>query len=145
MARNLDHVDGDSPMARLLPSLALAFGADLVEKHITLDRKAKGFDYQSALEPGPFGEMVELLRQSNKAFGSEAAVREAGAERYHRMMRRAVLSRETLPRGVPVEAGQLALLRCDRGIAPKEAPRLVARRPRREIAAWQPLTEELFE
>ena len=41
-------------MALVLPALALAFGADLIEKHVTLDRAAKGFDYESALEPETF-------------------------------------------------------------------------------------------
>ncbi len=67
----IDHVDGRSPMALILPVLAQAFGADLIEKHITLDRQAKGPDFDSALEPGSFCEMVELIRQSEMAFGDE--------------------------------------------------------------------------
>ncbi len=50
----LDHVDGGSPMARTLPALAVAFGADLIEKHMTLDRGLKGFDYESSFEPSDF-------------------------------------------------------------------------------------------
>jgi sialic acid synthase SpsE len=141
----LDHVDGGSPMARLLPALALAFGADLIEKHITLDRTAKGFDYESALEPKIFGEMVDFLRDAEKAFGSRTQPPDVSAERYHRMMRRAVLSCEVLPKGEPVRAEQFAFLRHELGLAPKDAGRLIGRRPRREIEAWEPLAEDLFE
>lgn len=141
----LDHVDGGSPLALVLPALALAFGADLIEKHITLDRAAKGFDYESALEPETFGKMVELLRDTERAFGSGTEPQEESAEKYHKMMRRAVLAREVLRKDEPIRAEQLVFLRNDKGLAPKFAARLIGRRPRREIQPWEPLTEDLFE
>jgi N,N'-diacetyllegionaminate synthase len=142
----LDHVDAGSPMARLLPALAVAFGADLVEKHITLDRAAKGFDYESSLEPPAFGEMVQLIRQAEQAFGrEEGSVEDPAAHQYHQLMRRAVVAREPLRRGAPLRAEQLALLRNAKGLPPLYLPRLLGRKPRHDIPAWEPLTEELFE
>jgi sialic acid synthase SpsE len=141
----LDHVDGGSSMAVALPALAVAFGADLVEKHITLDRKAKGFDYESALEKSEFAAMVELIREGEKAFGSPEPPSGASASRYHRLMRRAILSRVELRKGEPLTEDEIAFLRCETGAPPHEAPRLLGRKPRRDIAAWEPLSEELFE
>lgn len=141
----LDHVDGGSMTALTLPALAVAFGADLVEKHITLDRSAKGFDYESALEKDRFRTMAELVREAEAAFGDPQWTRGAGAEAYHRGMRRAVLAREELRAGRPIERKQLAFLRSEIGLAPYEASRLIGRRPRADIPAWSPLTEDLFE
>lgn len=141
----LDHVDGGSQMALMLPALAVAFGADLVEKHVSLDRSAKGFDYESALEKDRFRTMVELIRDAESAFGEPGVTSLPSAERYHRVMRRAVLSRVPLKQGKPVEKGDLALLRNEIGAAPYDAHRLIGRKPRRDIAAWEPLTEDLFE
>jgi sialic acid synthase SpsE len=141
----LDHVDGASPMARLLPALAVAFGADLVEKHVTLDRKAKGFDYESALEKDAFAAMISLIREAEKAFGSARVPSGASAARYHRLMRRAVLSRIALKRGEPVTKEQIAFLRSETGLPPYDAPRLLGRKPRRDIPPFEPLTEDLFE
>ena len=67
------------------------------------------------------------------------------AHRYHLLMRRAVVSREALHKGEPLRAEQLALVRNENGVAPREMPRLVGRKPRRDIPAWEPLTEDLFE
>ncbi|MFQ5790968.1 MAG: N-acetylneuraminate synthase family protein [Acidobacteriota bacterium] len=141
----LDHVDGGSATAELLPALAVAFGADLVEKHITLDRRSKGFDYESALEPNRFRKMVELVRDAERASGSPAALRGESAEDYHGSMRRAVVSRESLRPGEPLRPGQVAFLRNERGLSPREVGRIMGRKPRQEIPAWQALTEELFE
>jgi len=141
----LDHVDGGSAMAVALPALAVAFGADLVEKHITLDRTAKGFDYESALEKQTFASMVELIRESEKAFGSPKLLSGASASRYHRLMRRAILSRVELKKGYPVTRDKVAFLRCETGLPPYDAPRLLGRKPRRDVAAFEPLSEDLFE
>jgi N,N'-diacetyllegionaminate synthase len=141
----LDHVDGGSPMAGILPALAVAFGADLIEKHITLDREAKGFDYESSLEQTAFREMVDWIRESEKAFGADKLPRQPSAESYHRMMRRAVVSRAAIRKGEPLRAEQLAFLRNEKGIPPGNAARLMGRKPRRDIQAWEPLTEDLFE
>lgn len=141
----LDHVDGGSKTALVLPALAVALGADLVEKHMTLDRTAKGFDYESALEKDSFASMIGLIREAEKAFGSARLPVGASAERYHRLMRRAVLSGVDLPRGVPVTREQLAFLRSESGLSPYEATRILGRKPRRDIPAFEPLTEDLFE
>ncbi len=141
----LDHVDGGSPMAQFLPALALAFGADMVEKHITLDRGAKGFDYESSLEPRQFREMVAWISESEAALGEEELSIGESARRYHRLMRRAVVCREVLQEGEPLRAEQIALVRNEKGLAPVDVPRLLGRKPRKKIPAWKPLTEELFE
>jgi sialic acid synthase SpsE len=141
----LDHVDGGSAMATTLPALAVAFGADLVEKHITLDRTSKGFDYESALEKHTFASMVDLIRESEKAFGSPKLPSGASASRYHRLMRRAILSRVELKKGEPLTRDKLAFLRCETGLPPYDLPRLLGRKPRRDIAPWEPLSEDLFE
>ena len=141
----LDHVDGGSKMAAVLPALAVAFGADLVEKHMTLDRAAKGFDYQSALEVDGFRKMVALIREAETAFGEPGLVESEGASRYHGLMRRAVMSAVALPQGEAIVEEQLVFLRNEKGLSPCDAQRIVGRKPRRDIAAFEPLTEDLFE
>lgn len=57
-----DHTDGDKPAAMDIPVYAYFAGASVIEKHITLDRSLKGYDYYSSLEPNEFQEMVEKIR-----------------------------------------------------------------------------------
>ena len=80
----LDHTDGGSAFALVAPALAVAYGADLVEKHFTLDRSEKGFDYQSSLNPEDFYRMVELLRAGRARGRRRPAAESEGAKRYHR-------------------------------------------------------------
>lgn len=48
----------------LIPVLATAFGAKMIEKHITLSRDTDGLDDPVALEPGQFAQMAQAVRQT---------------------------------------------------------------------------------
>jgi len=48
---------------------AVSLGAVLIERHITLDKKMKGLDHSSSLEPDDFKQMVRLIRLAEQAKG----------------------------------------------------------------------------
>ena len=54
----------DHTMSTLTPSLAVAMGATVIEKHFTLSRHLPGPDHPFALEPIQLKEMIELIRQT---------------------------------------------------------------------------------
>ncbi len=145
----LDHTDGGSSFALVAPALAAAYGADLVEKHFTLDRSEKGFDYQSSLSPEDFYRMVELLRQAERARGDAAAAESEGSKRYHRLMARCIVAASLIPRGEVLSAPMLAFKRTDirfePGFAPREAHRVIGRRAARPIQADETIREEMLE
>jgi sialic acid synthase SpsE len=143
----LDHTDGGSAFALVAPALAVAHGADLVEKHFTLDRSEKGYDYQSSLNPEDFYRMVELLRQAERARADGQGEPE-GARRYHRMMARSIVAATLVPRGAALTAEMLAFKRTDprfdAGLPPREAHRLIGRRATRPIQADEILRDEML-
>jgi N,N'-diacetyllegionaminate synthase len=145
----LDHTDGGSAFALVAPALAVAYGADLVEKHFTLNRSEKGFDYQSSLNPEDFYRMVELLRQAERARGEGMAKEGEGAKRYHRLMARSIVAGSLIPRGQVLTAEMLAFKRTDvrfeAGFAPREADRVIGRRATRPIQADETIREEMLE
>ncbi len=146
----LDHTDGGSAFALVAPALAVSYGADLVEKHFTLDRSEKGFDYQSSLNPEDFYRMVELLRQAERARGDDQpAGGSEDARRYHRMMARFVVAKGLIPRGKVLTGEMLAFKRTDvrfePGFAPRESDRIIGRRATRPIQADETILEEMLE
>lgn len=64
-----DHVDGGTQESVDLPAHAVCLGARVVEKHLTLDRSLKGYDYFSSLEPARFSEMVKKVRAAERMLG----------------------------------------------------------------------------
>ncbi|WP_324759588.1 N-acetylneuraminate synthase family protein [Haloarcula sp. GH36] len=53
----------------IAPSAAVALGADVVEKHITLDKSMDGPDHQFALEPDELSKMVDSIQKTEKVVG----------------------------------------------------------------------------
>jgi N,N'-diacetyllegionaminate synthase len=145
----LDHTDGGSAFALVAPALAVAWGANLVEKHFTLDRSEKGFDYQSSLNPEDFYRMVELLRQAEAAAGEGQPSASEAADRYHRLMARHVVAGALISRGEVLTAEKLAFkrtdVRFDPGFAPRESHRLIGRRASRPIQADETIREDMLE
>ncbi len=53
-----------------IPIAAVALGAEIIEKHLTLDKNLQGPDHKASLEPNEFMEMVNSIRIVEKALGS---------------------------------------------------------------------------
>ena len=73
-----DHISGDDEYNLYLSLISLGYGINFLEKHITLDRKKKGIDYYSSLEPNEFEKFCKIVKNSilglsiNKSGFSEA-------------------------------------------------------------------------
>lgn len=52
-----------------IPSFAVALGAKVIEKHLTLNKKSEGPDHKFALEPKEFNLMIKKIRFFEKAYG----------------------------------------------------------------------------
>lgn len=75
----------------IIGSLTAAnIGAVIIERHITLDKKMKGLDHSSSLEPNEFKEMVNMIRLSEKAKGKPIK----------KMTRAEVLQREVVSKSI---------------------------------------------
>ena len=60
----------DHSKSIIAPSLAVALGANMIEKHFTLNQNSKGPDHSSSLNPTQFKTMVENLRETEISLGS---------------------------------------------------------------------------
>ena len=60
----------DHTTSLILPAAAVAMGATVIEKHLTLDSRMEGPDHSASLEPNYFRIMVENIREVEKALGS---------------------------------------------------------------------------
>ena len=53
-----------------VPIAAVALGAEVIEKHFTLDRNMEGPDHKASLEPAELRQMVDSIRNIEKALGN---------------------------------------------------------------------------
>lgn len=121
-----DHTDGEDPMAMIVPLLALAMGADMVEKHITHDRAAKGEDHESAFGPAEFRTFVQRVRASELAFGSDSWRPLSEREnKYRAVVRKRAVTAVAISKGAKITREMIAYKRCDTGLFPEEVAGLI--------------------
>ncbi|MFA6091810.1 MAG: N-acetylneuraminate synthase family protein [Elusimicrobiota bacterium] len=102
-----DHLDAEHSFARLLPLMAVPLGACCVEKHITLNRSAKGIDYQSALEPKELSSLAKDLRSAETARGETGLAPSALQEKYRRRFKKSLSAAGDIPAGRTITAEDL--------------------------------------
>lgn len=123
----MDHVDGEDPLSQVLPLVAIGFGASVIEKHITLSRKEKGIDYESALEPETFKEFVTKVRQIEQTIGKKEHDFSEDENKYRQRMKKSIVAREVIPERTIIQREMLAFKRGEGGISPMEVAKIVGR------------------
>lgn len=64
-----DHISGSDIYNRYISIAAMGYGIDFLEKHVTLNRKLKGVDYYSSLEPQELKKFILIIKKIHKGFG----------------------------------------------------------------------------
>lgn len=124
---------------------ATAFGAALIEKHLTLDSKKIGMDNQMATEPEEMGRMVRCCLNTHIALGNkERVVRQAERDQMEKMRRSIVLTRD-LNAGHILADDDLDAKRPGTGIPADELDALVGRKLVRDVKADILLERDDFE
>lgn len=114
---------------------AAAIGAELVEKHLTLDRDGPGPDHRSSLEPDAFRAMVEAIRQVEAGLGSGDKTPDPAEAAIAAVARRSLHWQRSIGAGEPIAYDDLIALRPGTGLSPARWDDLVGRRTRRTVTA----------
>ena len=135
MARELSVPIGysDHSLGVEAPLAAVALGARVIEKHLTLDTTMAGPDHSASLEPEGFGRMVQGIRRISAMLGDGVKAPRPEERDTARVARRSVVALQAIAKGVPLTADMLGCRRPATGIPPRELPQLIGRRLRRAI------------
>ena len=101
-----DHTQGMSASLA-----AVALGASVIEKHLTLDRSLPGPDHAASAEPDEFRDLVRCIREVESALGV-AAKRPTSSEFGNRAtMRKGVYAARDIPGGTTISEDDVAVRR----------------------------------
>jgi len=127
------------PEGFLVPP-AIALGARVIEKHITLDRSMKGPDHIFSLEPRELRTMVEQAHDCYLALGNGIKAISPSEYRTIQRLRRTIFARVSIPKGTTITREMLVIKSPGIGILPKYIELMVGRKARANIEADHPIT-----
>jgi sialic acid synthase SpsE len=123
-----DHSEGV-----LLAPIAVALGARVIEKHITLDRKAKGSDHAASLEPHDLKVMIDHIREVERSLGKADKPASPGVRRVRDKLGRSLVTRCPVPEGTRIEESMLVLKSPGEGLGWEQRHRVIGHRACRDL------------
>lgn len=133
-----DHTTGIA-----VPVAAVALGACIVEKHLTLSRAVPGPDSSFSLEPHEFRNMVEAVRVAEKAIGHVTYGLNEG-ESAMRMFRRSLFVTRDVRAGEPVNLDNVRSVRPGHGLSPKYLDDVTHRQFAKDVPQGTPLSWDVL-
>ncbi len=115
---------------------AVALGAKLIERHITLDRGMEGPDHLASLEPGEFRQLVDGIRQVEKALPWTGPGRHAsqGELLNRENLGKSVIAARTIAQGETFAPSMLRVASPGQGLPPYRLTELLGKKAGRAIA-----------
>jgi pseudaminic acid synthase len=132
----------DHTMDIAVPVAAVALGACIIEKHVTLSRSLKGPDSAFSLEPAEFKAMVQAVRVAEKSLG-EIHFGLTDSERSSRVFRRSLFVVLDVRRGELFSAENVRSIRPGHGLHTRHLPQIVGKRASCDIEKGTPLNWDL--
>lgn len=117
-----------------VPVAAAALGAEVIEKHLTLDRGMRGPDHKASLEPREFAAMVAGIRAVQAALGDGLKRPTVSERRNAAAARKSLTAIEHIEKGGIFSRRNVAPMRPGGGLTPMLWDKLIGKRARRAFA-----------
>jgi len=134
-----DHTEGVA-----VALAAVALGADLIEKHLTLDRTLPGPDHAASLEPGEFRTLVTGIRDVEAARGDGVKRPLPEEAETAAVARKSLVAAVDIPAGTVIGREMLSVKRPGTGLPPGRLDSVVGRKARTAITAGSVITMEML-
>ncbi|MCE5268680.1 MAG: N-acetylneuraminate synthase family protein [Planctomycetaceae bacterium] len=135
----------DHTIGIMVPVVAAALGAVVVEKHVTLGRHLKGTDHACSLEPDGLRRVVRDIRNMEMALGTGEKIVPTSIVGAKAKLCRSLVSNRSIPRGTVLTEDMLCLKSPGTGLAWRERNKLLGKRARRDVPENVLLVSEDFE
>ncbi|NWI25684.1 SIAS synthase, partial [Sula dactylatra] len=125
---------------------AVAMGAKVVERHVTLDKTWKGSDHQASLEPNELAELVKAIRTVEKAMGSPVKQLLPCEMACNEKLGKSVVAKVTIPEGAVLTLDMLTVKVGEpKGFPPEAIFDLVGQKVKKNIEEDETITEQAVE
>jgi len=116
-----------------VPIAAVALGAEVIEKHFTLDRNMDGPDHKASLEPQELKAMVKAIRNIEAALG-DGVKRPSFSETKNKVIaRKSIVASRTITKGEMFSKQNLTAKRPGNGISPMDWDRVIGKFAKRRF------------
>lgn len=106
----------DHTMGTEIPIAAVAMGAEIIEKHFTLDCNMEGPDHKASLEPSELKHMVDCIRNIEAALGDGIKRPNKSEVEISKVVLKSIVAKTPIKKGDLLSAENLTIKRAGSGI-----------------------------
>ena len=106
-----DHLSGTSKFALYMSLISLGIGINYLERHVTLNRKKKGIDYYSSIEPKEFKNLIKILNTINKGLIGKTNSFSESENIYRKTTKKFWITKKNLVKGSKIKINDLEFKR----------------------------------
>ena len=123
----------------LVPQIAIALGAKVIEKHLTFNKKAKGPDHAISANKKELNEIIKNIKLIHNMFGKfEICIQEC--EKTNRIYaRRSLVATTTIPKNTVINKDMISIKRPSLGIDPADWKKILKKKTKKRIKAEEPI------
>lgn len=123
----------DHTLGLEVPIAAVACGARVIEKHLTLDRTMKGPDHRASIEPRDFMSMVAAIRTVERSLGDGVKRPSLSESKNRVIVRKSIVAARDIARGERFSPESITIKRPATGISPMRWDEVIGRKSRRSF------------
>ena len=127
----------DHTLGLTAPVAAVALGAVVIEKHLTLNVDLPGPDHRASLEPEPFAAMVAAIRSCERMLGDGRKQPQPAEQNTRQVARRSLRAARPITAGQPFAPADLICQRPADGLSPMRYPHVLGRPAQRSYQAGE--------
>lgn len=101
-----------------VPVAAVALGAEIIEKHFTLDKALPGPDHKASLDPLELKQMVSAIRNIESAIGTGTKTASASEKKNMTVARKSIVAKIKIKKGETFSEKNITVKRPGTGINP---------------------------
>lgn len=130
----------DHTLGAAISWAAVARGAKIIEKHITLSRELPGPDHRASMEPAEFTDFVAGIRAIEASIGTGIKTPSAAEKRTALVGRRSIVAARDLGAGEVLRLEDVKIVRPGSGLMPRHLDLVIGCRLAVAVATDTPLT-----
>lgn len=129
----------DHTMGTEIPIAAVAMGAEIIEKHFTLDRNMEGPDHKASLEPHELKYMVDCIRNIEVALGDGIKRPNPSEVEISKVVLKSIVAKVLINKGETLTANNMTIKRAGSGIPAAHWDMIVGTKALRDYDIDEPI------
>jgi N,N'-diacetyllegionaminate synthase len=116
---------------------AVALGARVIEKHITINKNLLGPDHRASLNPKEFQKMVTAIRNIEKSMGNGKKIPNSNEKKNLKIVRKSIVAKKNIDKGEFFSLDNITSKRPGTGMSPMNIEKLLGKKSKKKYSENQ--------